>query len=92
MICIISDMFQELVSNHFLEYPCFIDALDFETGSLVSLISNYLNWKILFGDRLTCIYAACKAEENHVSAEELGKAIEQDHQMILNNEMIVLQA
>lgn len=42
--------------------------------------------------RLTCIYAACKAEENHVSAEELGKGIEQDHHVILNNEMLVLQA
>ncbi|KAL6506768.1 hypothetical protein OROHE_022205 [Orobanche hederae] len=42
--------------------------------------------------RLTCIYAACKAEENYVSAEELGKGIEQDHQMILNNEMLVLQS
>ena len=42
--------------------------------------------------RLTCIYAACKIEENHVSAEELGKGISQDHQMILNNEMIVYQA
>lgn len=41
--------------------------------------------------RLTCIYAACKAEENHVSAEELGKGIEQDHHMILDNEMLVLQ-
>ena len=41
--------------------------------------------------RLTCIYAACKIEENHVSAEELGKGISQDHQMILNYEMIVLQ-
>ncbi|XP_075094614.1 cyclin-H1-1-like isoform X1 [Nicotiana tabacum] len=28
---------------------------------------------------LTCIYAACKAEENHVSAEELGKGIGQVH-------------
>lgn len=44
------------------------------------------------GCRLTCIYAACKAEENHVSAEELGKGIEQDHHMILDNEMLVLQA
>ncbi|KAL7002511.1 hypothetical protein U1Q18_003664 [Sarracenia purpurea var. burkii] len=40
---------------------------------------------------LTCIYVASKAEENHVSTEELGKGIEQDHQMILTNEMIVLQ-
>lgn len=42
--------------------------------------------------RLTCVYAACKIEENHVSAEELGKGISQDHQMILNYEMIVYQA
>lgn len=49
-------------------------------------------WRNLFSWRLTCIYAACKAEENHVSAEELGKGIEQDHHMILNNEMLVLQA
>lgn len=41
--------------------------------------------------RLTCIYTACKIEENHVSAEELGKGISQDHQMILNYEMLVLQ-
>lgn len=41
--------------------------------------------------RLTCIYASCKVEENHVSAEELGKGIQQDHKMILNNEMLVLQ-
>ena len=42
-------------------------------------------------DRLTCVYASCKVEENHVSAEELGKGIQQDHQIILNNEMIVLK-
>ncbi|MFQ6635199.1 hypothetical protein Gotur_010080 [Gossypium turneri] len=41
---------------------------------------------------LTCVYAACKIEENHVSAEELGKGISQDHQMILNYEMIVYQS
>ncbi|KAK6155316.1 hypothetical protein DH2020_009564 [Rehmannia glutinosa] len=45
---------------------------------------------LIYFKRLTCIYAACKAEENHVSAEELGKGIEQDHQMILNNEMLSL--
>ncbi|KAG6775064.1 hypothetical protein POTOM_018490 [Populus tomentosa] len=47
---------------------------------------------LLYFKRLTCIYAACKIEENHVSAEELGKGISQDHQMILNYEMIVYQA
>lgn len=51
-----------------------------------------LRCNLLFWLRLTCIYAACKIEENHVSAEELGKGISQDHQLILNNEMIVYQA
>lgn len=51
-----------------------------------------LNWIYFLVHRLTCIYAACKIEENHVSAEELGKGISQDHQLILNNEMIVYQA
>ncbi|XP_042383776.1 cyclin-H1-1-like [Zingiber officinale] len=41
---------------------------------------------------LTCIYASCKVEENHVSAEELGKGIQFDHQIILNNEMAVYQS
>lgn len=40
---------------------------------------------------LTCIYLACKVEESHVSAEELGKGIQQDPQVVLKNEMIVLQ-
>ncbi|CAK9140578.1 unnamed protein product [Ilex paraguariensis] len=52
----------------------------------------YLQWSVMEHHpkdiMLTCIYTACKAEENHVSAEELGKGIEQDHRMILNNEMI----
>ncbi|KAJ0905786.1 putative cyclin [Helianthus annuus] len=56
----------------------------------------YLQWSVMEHHpkdiMLTCIYTACKAEENHVSAEELGKGIDQDHQVILNNEMIVLQA
>ncbi|KAK9292598.1 hypothetical protein L1049_020572 [Liquidambar formosana] len=56
----------------------------------------YLQWSVMEHHpkniTLTCIYAACKIEENHVSAEELGKGISQDHQMILNNEMIVYQA
>ncbi|RVX18678.1 Cyclin-H1-1 [Vitis vinifera] len=54
----------------------------------------YLQWSVMEHHpkhiMLTCIYAACKIEENHVSAEELGKGIAQDHQMILNNEMISL--
>jgi len=42
--------------------------------------------------RLACIYAACKIEEYYVSAEELSKSVVlQDHQMILNYEMIVYQ-
>ena len=43
-------------------------------------------------NRLTCVYAACKIEENHVSAEEIGKGIKQDHHVILKYEMAVLQA
>ncbi|XP_022979128.1 cyclin-H1-1-like, partial [Cucurbita maxima] len=53
----------------------------------------YLQWSVMQHNpkyvMLTCIYAACKIEENHVSAEELGKGISQDHQIILNYEMIV---
>lgn len=56
----------------------------------------YLHWSVMEhypkNIMLTCIYAACKIEENHVSAEELGKGISQDHQMILNYEMIVYQS
>lgn len=56
----------------------------------------YLQWSVMEHHpkniMLTCVYASCKIEENHVSAEELGKGISQDHQMILNYEMIVYQA
>ncbi|KAK1299274.1 Cyclin-H1-1 [Acorus calamus] len=56
----------------------------------------YLNWSVMEHHpkqiMLTCIYASCKVEENHVSAEEFGKGTQQDHQMILNNEMLVLQS
>ncbi|CAN6470062.1 unnamed protein product [Victoria cruziana] len=56
----------------------------------------YLQWSVMEHDpkhiMLTCIYVSCKVEEFHVSAEELGKGIQQDHQIILNNEMIVLQS
>ncbi|XP_043700484.1 cyclin-H1-1-like [Telopea speciosissima] len=56
----------------------------------------YLQWSFMEHHlkhiMLTCIYASCKIEENLVSAEELGKGIQQDHQMILNNEMIVFQS
>lgn len=56
----------------------------------------FLQWSVMEHHpknvMLTCIYAACKIEENHVSAEELGKGISQDHQLILNYEMIVYQS
>ncbi|KAK9146878.1 hypothetical protein Sjap_006781 [Stephania japonica] len=56
----------------------------------------YLQWSVMEHHpkniMLTCVYASCKVEENHVSAEELGKGIQQDHQVILNNEMIVFQS
>ncbi|WJX63347.1 Cyclin-H1-1, variant 4 [Trifolium repens] len=63
--------------------------------ALVFFKRFYLQWSVMEHQpkniMLTCIYAACKIEENHVSAEELGKVISQDHQMILNNEMISLE-
>lgn len=67
-----------------------------QATALIYFKRFYLQWSVMEHHpkiiMLTCIYTACKAEENHVSAEELGKGIEQDHQMILNNEMIVLQS
>ncbi|XP_010546709.1 PREDICTED: cyclin-H1-1 isoform X2 [Tarenaya hassleriana] len=56
----------------------------------------YLQWSVMQHHpkeiMLTCVYAACKIEENHVSAEEIGKGIQQDHQIILKYEMAVLQS
>ncbi|KAL8099830.1 cyclin-H1-1 [Apium graveolens] len=67
-----------------------------QATALIYFKRFYLQWSVMEHHpkdiMLTCIYTACKAEENHVSAEELGKGIEQSHQMILNNEMIVLQS
>ncbi|GFQ06189.1 cyclin-h1-1 [Phtheirospermum japonicum] len=65
-----------------------------QATALIYFKRFYLQWSVMEHHpkniMLTCIYAACKAEENHVSAEELGKGIEQDHSMILNNEMLSL--
>lgn len=67
-----------------------------QATALIFFKRFYLQWSVMEHQpkniMLTCIYAACKIEENHVSAEELGKGISQDHQMILNNEMIVYQS
>ncbi|XP_047340963.1 cyclin-H1-1 [Impatiens glandulifera] len=67
-----------------------------QATALIYFKRFYLQWSVMEHHpkqiMLTCIYAACKAEENHVSAEELGKGIEQDHQIILNNEMLVYQS
>ncbi|XP_010550979.1 PREDICTED: cyclin-H1-1-like [Tarenaya hassleriana] len=56
----------------------------------------YLQWSVMQHHpkeiMLTCVYASCKIEENHVSAEEIGKGIQQDHQIILKYEMAVLQS
>ncbi|CAN8265330.1 unnamed protein product [Cochlearia groenlandica] len=56
----------------------------------------YLQWSVMQHHpkeiMLTCVYAACKIEENHVSAEEIGKGIKQDHHVILKYEMAVLQS
>ncbi|VFQ63066.1 unnamed protein product [Cuscuta campestris] len=73
------------------KFPCKIQAT-----ALIYFKRFYLQWSVMEHHpkniMLTCIYTACKAEENHVSAEELGKGIEQDHHVILNNEMLVLQS
>ncbi|KAL2574211.1 hypothetical protein AAZV13_17G174500 [Glycine max] len=67
-----------------------------QATALIYFKRFYLQWSVMEHQpkhiMLTCVYAACKIEENHVSAEELGKGISQDHQMILNNEMIVYQS
>ncbi|KAJ0818053.1 putative cyclin [Helianthus annuus] len=67
-----------------------------QATALIYFKRFYMQWSVMEHHpkdiMLTCIYTACKAEENHVSAEELGKGIDQDHQVILNNEMIVLQS
>ncbi|XP_030527478.1 cyclin-H1-1-like isoform X2 [Rhodamnia argentea] len=67
-----------------------------QATALIYFKRFYLQWSVMEHHPkdiiLTCIYAACKIEENHVSAEELGKGISQDHQVILNNEMLVLQS
>uniref|UniRef100_A0A3Q7EPL3 Cyclin-like domain-containing protein n=1 Tax=Solanum lycopersicum TaxID=4081 RepID=A0A3Q7EPL3_SOLLC len=65
-----------------------------QATALIYFKRFYLLWSVMEHHpkdiMLTCIYAACKAEENHVSAEELGKGIGQDHHVILNNEMLSL--
>ncbi|KAL6132704.1 hypothetical protein ACLB2K_064943 [Fragaria x ananassa] len=66
-----------------------------QATALIYFKRFYLRWSVMQHEPkniiLTCIYAACKIEENHVSAEELGKGISQDHQLILNNELISLE-
>ncbi|XWS58176.1 hypothetical protein CRYUN_Cryun08bG0012400 [Craigia yunnanensis] len=67
-----------------------------QATALIYFKRFYLQWSVMEHHpkhiMLTCVYAACKIEENHVSAEELGKGISQDHQMILNYEMVVYQS
>ncbi|KAJ3683391.1 hypothetical protein LUZ60_013618 [Juncus effusus] len=67
-----------------------------QATSLIYFKRFYLMWSVMQQHpkniMLTCIYASCKVEENHVSAEELGKGIQQDHLPILHNEMLVLQS
>jgi cyclin H len=67
-----------------------------QATALIYFKRFYLQWSVMEHNpkeiMLTCIYTACKAEENHVLAEELGRGIEQDHHTILNNEMLVLQS
>ncbi|KAK9699403.1 hypothetical protein RND81_08G171400, partial [Saponaria officinalis] len=67
-----------------------------EGTALIYYKRFYLYWSVMEHDpkyvMLTCVYLACKIEENHVSSEDLGKIIQLDHQLILDNEMLVLQS
>nr|XP_043621586.1 cyclin-H1-1 [Erigeron canadensis] len=93
---------EEQLLRAFYEYKIqdVCDAFKFppkiQATALIYFKRFYLQWSVMEHHpkdiMLTCIYTACKAEENHVSAEELGKGIDQDHQVILNNEIVVLQS
>lgn len=93
---------EELVLRVFYEYKIQVvcGAFKFphkiQATALTYYKRFYLCWSVMELHpktvMLTCIYLACKIEENHVSAEELGKGIQQDHRMILDNEMLVLQS
>ncbi|XP_073226966.1 cyclin-H1-1-like isoform X1 [Cicer arietinum] len=80
---------QEVCNN--LHFPHKIQAT-----ALIFFKRFYLRWSVMEHQpnnlMLTCIYAACKIEENLVSAEELGKRVSQDHEIVLCNEMIVYQS
>ncbi|KAF9681583.1 hypothetical protein SADUNF_Sadunf05G0016700 [Salix dunnii] len=53
-----------------------------QATALIYFKRFYLQWSVMEHDpkhvMLTCIYAACKIEENHVSAEELVQSLEFD--------------
>ncbi|GMI79327.1 cyclin H;1 [Hibiscus trionum] len=67
-----------------------------QATALIFFKRFYLQWSVMEHHpkdiMLTCVYAACKIEENHVSAEEFGRGISQDHHMILKYEMVVYQS
>eukprot|EP00850_Spirogloea_muscicola_P011220 SM000069S20657 [mRNA] locus=s69:72308:75543:+ [translate_table: standard] len=66
-----------------------------QATAIMYLKRFYLRWSTMEHDpkhiMLTCVYLACKVEEFHVSAEEFGKGIQQDPQVVLKNELTVLQ-
>lgn len=41
---------------------------------------------------LTCVYLACKCEEHHIEADELGKQVNRESSIILQNELAVLES
>jgi len=41
---------------------------------------------------LTCVYLACKCEEHHIEADELGKQVNRESSFILQNELAVLES
>ncbi|KAK9929692.1 hypothetical protein M0R45_026780 [Rubus argutus] len=67
-----------------------------QATALIYFKRFYLRWSVMQHEPknilLTCIYLACMVEENYVSAEELGKGISQDPELMLTNDLLVCQS
>ncbi|KAK9084156.1 hypothetical protein Scep_030627 [Stephania cephalantha] len=83
------------MSKRFKKYAGLLDFHIKSSDAIIYFKRFYPQWSVMEHHpkniMLTCVYASCKVEENHVSMEELGKGIQQDHQVILNHEMIVFR-
>ncbi|KAG6604204.1 Cyclin-H1-1, partial [Cucurbita argyrosperma subsp. sororia] len=66
-----------------------------QTTALIYFKRFYLQWSVMQHNpkyvMLTCIYAACKIEENHVSAEELVKGYVNDMEELFHENTEMLQ-